>query len=431
MNKRELQRKAPKGEKLAYINDFEAGMLKAMGGSGAKVKDTGIRSYDKEVEPSTSTSNNTGGGPQQQDDDNDDFEPGGEGGISIDQGSTDPEPGGESTTSIDEDPLGIAGGQVDSGSDGSFGFSDYSWNPFDDDYEFNFGSILDTLGIAHGSDEASSLHFQGKGFEDETAAEYHERMTGEGSVSEEGDTYGGVTQAPTYEDSQGGIHTTQEGADAADEQFQALTTAQGTATGTLTDYGADYGEDYISGIESDYTGSYTGEQDSAYNAALQGIYDDLMMTGVWDQGAYDSQLALVDAGVLADTSAIGTLASDYSGLAQTDYNTWEAGETGEIQTLYDAGDLEGLNTWELEDYSGFEGGDYADFNFLDEFKKIYPDGSTEYTDPSTIADDGEGEVEGEGAVLAPPASMIKKKARSKVPTYTSSPLASGGSSSTH
>ena len=360
------------------------------------------------------TSNNTGGGPQQQQSD------GGNTGGGPQQQDPSPDPSPD---------------LVDSGSDGTFGFSEYSWNPFDDDYEFNLNSLLDTLNIAHGSKEASDLRQQ----PGETAEEYHARMTGEGSVSEEGDTYGGVTQAPTYEDSQGGIHTTQEGADAADEQFQALTDAQGTATGTLDDFGDTYGEDYFSGLESDYAGSYTGERDTAYNAALQGIYDDFMKKGVWDQGAYDEQLALVDAGVLADTGMVDDFTGTFSTGAQDDYNTWYDNQTEAISNLYGAGNLEGLTNFELGELDmtrydptsdDFE---FEDFNFLDEFIKIYPDGSSVYTDPSTIADDGdgEGEVEDGTTVSAAPGSMIKKKARSKVPTYTSSPLASGGSSSTH
>ena len=41
-----LQKKAPSGEKLAFINDREAALLKRHGGSGKEVEDTGIKSYD-------------------------------------------------------------------------------------------------------------------------------------------------------------------------------------------------------------------------------------------------------------------------------------------------------------------------------------------------------------------------------------------------
>lgn len=41
-----LQKKAPAGEKLAFINDREAALLKRHGGSGKEVEDTGIKSYD-------------------------------------------------------------------------------------------------------------------------------------------------------------------------------------------------------------------------------------------------------------------------------------------------------------------------------------------------------------------------------------------------
>jgi hypothetical protein len=43
-----LQAKAPKGHKLAYINDEEAALLKSRGGSGKPHADTGIPSYEDE-----------------------------------------------------------------------------------------------------------------------------------------------------------------------------------------------------------------------------------------------------------------------------------------------------------------------------------------------------------------------------------------------
>ena len=42
-----LQKKAPPGHKLAYINDEEAALLKARGGSGKPHADTGIPSYQE------------------------------------------------------------------------------------------------------------------------------------------------------------------------------------------------------------------------------------------------------------------------------------------------------------------------------------------------------------------------------------------------
>ena len=43
-----LQKKAPPGHKLAYINDEEAALLKSRGGSGKPHEDTGIPSYEDE-----------------------------------------------------------------------------------------------------------------------------------------------------------------------------------------------------------------------------------------------------------------------------------------------------------------------------------------------------------------------------------------------
>jgi hypothetical protein len=43
--KKLLEKKAPKGEQLAYINDKEARLLKILGGAGVNIKGTGIKSY--------------------------------------------------------------------------------------------------------------------------------------------------------------------------------------------------------------------------------------------------------------------------------------------------------------------------------------------------------------------------------------------------
>jgi hypothetical protein len=43
--KNQLEQYAPKGEFLAYINKKEANVLKALGGSGRIVKETGIPSF--------------------------------------------------------------------------------------------------------------------------------------------------------------------------------------------------------------------------------------------------------------------------------------------------------------------------------------------------------------------------------------------------
>ena len=64
-----LNKYAPKGEELAYINSKEATLLKRMGGAGKDVNVSGIKSYygggspaDSHNNESTSSSNNNGGG---------------------------------------------------------------------------------------------------------------------------------------------------------------------------------------------------------------------------------------------------------------------------------------------------------------------------------------------------------------------------------
>lgn len=58
-----LQKKAPPGHKLAYINDEEAALLKARGGSGKPHADTGIPSY--ELDDSFALQGDTSGGPSE------------------------------------------------------------------------------------------------------------------------------------------------------------------------------------------------------------------------------------------------------------------------------------------------------------------------------------------------------------------------------
>jgi hypothetical protein len=63
-----LNKKAPKGEQLAYINSKEANLLKRMGGAGIDVNGTGIKSYmddtgsDYHGGPTGNTGNTGGGG---------------------------------------------------------------------------------------------------------------------------------------------------------------------------------------------------------------------------------------------------------------------------------------------------------------------------------------------------------------------------------
>ena len=58
-----LQKKAPPGHKLAYINDEEAALLKAHGGSGKPHEDTGIPSF--ELDDSFALQGDTSGGPSE------------------------------------------------------------------------------------------------------------------------------------------------------------------------------------------------------------------------------------------------------------------------------------------------------------------------------------------------------------------------------
>ena len=58
--KNQLEQYAPKGEFLAYINKKEASVLKALGGSGRVVKETGIPSFAEDIDLEETLSNVSG-----------------------------------------------------------------------------------------------------------------------------------------------------------------------------------------------------------------------------------------------------------------------------------------------------------------------------------------------------------------------------------
>mgnify|MGYP003650502112 CR=1 FL=1 len=254
---------------------------------------------------------------------------------------------------------------------------------------------------------------------------------------------------PEYQGKDGQMYWTQGEADMVNARFD---TARDTALGTLTDFGTGtYGTDYMSGLSENYRGEFADERQTAYDAALEGVYDDFKLSGVWDQTAYDEGLAAVDAGVLADNALLDPGATAYSDLAQGEFDTWLDAQTAEVQELYGGTDLSALSDWTFDvegaeddegnitnaglDLSAYdpESDNYnadlmdlegQDFNFLEEFKRIYPSGTTT---PGVTGDAGASGVDestGKSSVRK------TKKAKSKVPTYTSSPFGSGGSSST-
>jgi hypothetical protein len=58
--KNQLEQYAPKGEFLAYINKKEANVLKALGGSGKIVKETGIPSFESDSDFADALANASG-----------------------------------------------------------------------------------------------------------------------------------------------------------------------------------------------------------------------------------------------------------------------------------------------------------------------------------------------------------------------------------
>jgi len=77
--KKLLNKYAPKGEKLAYINDKEAKLLKSMGGAGIDINGTGIKSYIDFGYGPGSVSESLGGGSSSSSSSSSSSDSGGEG----------------------------------------------------------------------------------------------------------------------------------------------------------------------------------------------------------------------------------------------------------------------------------------------------------------------------------------------------------------
>ena len=77
--KKLLNKYAPKGEKLAYINDKEAKLLKSMGGAGIDINGTGIKSYIDFGYGAGSVSESLGGGSSSSSSSSSSSDSGGEG----------------------------------------------------------------------------------------------------------------------------------------------------------------------------------------------------------------------------------------------------------------------------------------------------------------------------------------------------------------
>ena len=359
MNKSQLQRKAPRGEKLAFINDLEAAMLKAMGGSGHVVPGTGgVRSYYYGPE---------GSGP----------------GAYTDEQIQSAQ---DEVSLQDKEGASYGGNRNKPPSNPDTDYFDFDPNP-------------------------EITHYDGGG-------DYHDYGSDDG-----GGNNPTTTTIPGTTDDWGGetsyerrlrlkAEAEAEAAAAAAEEAAFVTDLENTAnlaTGTLDSFVENtYGSEYLPDLESSYVSSYDDAKQTAYDQALTGLYDTQAGSGVWDQDAYDASLASLEEAVKFDTSAIEDMASDFSDEAESDIEAWQASQTENIMNLKEGRDKEGLDAWEVDtstlDLSRYDKPEYAEYDFLSDFKKIAPEGVSAAPETETG-----GEGEGEGEDTAPTTRRKKKK----------------------
>ena len=237
------------------------------------------------------------------------------------------------------------------------------------------------------------------------------------SMAEEYEIY------PEYEAYDGSMHYSQASADAVNERL--TTEARSTKESELTDYGSTEAQGIYDEIASDFQthlDSLSGQRQTAYDQALAGLYDDQQLTGVWDQGAYDTALSGLDAAVEGETAELDAYGTELQSGAEDAYNTWL---TEQMSGLGEQ-DYQGLQDWSWEDLdlSGFtDDQEYKDFDFLSEFKKLTPEGEVVEAEGETGIE--EAEVEGDAAPASRTATKKKKK---YTPTTSSASLTGGGSS---
>ncbi len=232
---------------------------------------------------------------------------------------------------------------------------------------------------------------------------------------------------PEFEAYDGSMHWTQDDADAKNESL--TTEARSGRETELTDYGSEIATGVYGEIESDFNtyldDTLGGKRQTAYDQALAGLYDDQQLTGIWDQDAYDSALQGLDAAVVTETGELEDYGTSLKSDAETAYDAWLEEQTAALgeQGFGDIPDWE----WGELDLSGFtDDQEYQDFNFLDEFKKIDPEGNTIEADSGDATGTGTTE-EGSGDTSARTASRIKKKKKYRTTGNTS--LTGEGSSS--
>jgi len=444
MNKRQLQKKGPKGHKLAHITPLEGVILKALGGSGKVNPRTKIKQYDttektekEKDEEKGDTRGGTGGGPQQQDDPppppppppppkddkKDDFQydyP-----DYDDKGDVIKPPPTEDTYDYPEyDEKGNiinTGGTGDGG-----GKTNWSYNPFD----YFFGDMTPDWGRWYR--EVFKPWFTQKHGREPTKEEKEQsriKLLAEQNQEDGGNTTvlpGDDPPDPVWTDWEGNEYKGPTGEADKDAANQAI---RDTKLGEIEGFG--YGDDgTFSGTE--YVSTYEQMLADAYSAAQRGSNREIMKLG------YDPGTGVTEGDLTEQEEWLTGLGTDYQAKNKAMYDTWYGENMAKINALgtkelvdayvwtdqpaydldYTGGSAYGTDTT-AEDYvydPDYEPEFFEGFNL--EFEPGYSDptmpaewgGHPEgYVGPDEEVEGGDGSVESEPILESPPLKRRKTK----------------------
>ena len=176
---------------------------------------------------------------------------------------------------------------------------------------------------------------------------------------------------PTFEDSEGGIHLSQEEADAASVGY-GKRDLLGGAEGF--EYGSAVTDEEGTATDKTLTGTYRGAYEQmladAYDAAKTGVGSGLASSGGLptfdDAGNEIDPYAALESAVEGQGTYLDTLASNYQDEAQGRYDDWLATNTANINALKTLEDIEGYTWTDMPEYDTDWSGGYNEAGEWDE-----------------------------------------------------------------
>jgi len=351
LNKQQLQKRGPKGHKLAHITPLEGVILKALGGSGKVNPQTKIKQYDI-------------------DDDEEGELAGGEaaGGYGYGNGGYD--------ESKDQESLGPDSSEQTGGSN--------SVNEGGIDVGGSEIATTNNRSQREGESDADFKNRENPMFSNAELAAMREG--GNPPPPPDPDPSPGddtppppPPPPPQYEDWEGVMHDSPGGAEAANDGYLA------TGKAGLIE-GAEGFEHDLSG---GYKSAYEQQLSDAYDAAYAGVGQDILNTGTGDYQALEDAVSGQD-------TYLTELSTNYQANAQNTYDDWYGTNTDAINALTS---LEDINNYEwtpmpeydLDNTGGLAPNGTFDGDFMPEFygdfNKVY---AKDYKNPSGWQYDADG-----------------------------------------